>query len=137
MASFSLCPFPTQLQCKLSAIKANFHHPKEGFSTDAFFPTLTHMCVPENCNNFCVLYFVCGSCPYEIFKCPELRIYAISTLLLFGLPFPKQILCQQHTHTTHKKTRKSNCKCVNVSVCEFDGGICVSIPLLKIDQICV
>jgi len=89
-----LCPVSTQLQCKLSAIKANFLHPEAGFSDTH---THTHknfqyVWAPENCNNFCVFYFVCGSCPYEIFKCPELRIYAISTLLLFGLPVPEQIL---------------------------------------------
>lgn len=114
--------FPHSITMQTISNKSKFPSPKGRIFHRRIFPTLTHMCVPENCNNFCVLYFVCGSCPYEIFKCPELRIYAISTLLLFGLPFPKQILCQQHTHTTHKKTRKSNCKCVNVSVCEFDGG---------------
>lgn len=30
-----------------------------------------------------MLCFVCGSCPYEIFKCPELSIYAIPTGSLF------------------------------------------------------
>lgn len=46
----------------------------------------THTLTVAHCNHFwdcLVLCFVCGSCPYEIFKCPELSIYAISTGSLF------------------------------------------------------
>lgn len=48
--------------------------------------THTHTLTAAHCNHFwdwLVLCFVCGSCPYEIFKCPELSIYAISTGSLF------------------------------------------------------
>lgn len=75
---------------------------KMRFPAEIHTRTHTLRLTAAHCNHFwdwLVLCFVCGSCPYEIFKCPELSIYAISTGSLFVLlpvslyPCPCPSLC--------------------------------------------